>query len=96
MATAAATSSSLLCKTLSQPKSLQGRAIVCSFPHPSKPFSLVEPLAVLASSCSISPLVRKARPFDLGFVTRVVMSDLDMEQDEEGFEEGEDGFASEV
>ncbi|KAF3322937.1 ribonucleoprotein A [Carex littledalei] len=94
MATAAATSSFLLCKTLSQPKSLQGRAIVCSFPYPSKPFSLVEPLAVLASSCSISPLVRKARPFDLGFVTRVVMSDLDMEQDEEG-EEEEDGFGSE-
>jgi hypothetical protein len=95
MATTAATSSSLLFKTLSQPKSSQSRVV--SLGLPSKPFSLVEPLTVLASSCSISPLVRKARPFELGFVTRVVMSDLEMEQDEEGFEEDEDsGFASEV
>lgn len=51
---------------------------------------------MLASSCSVSPLVRKARPFELGFVTRAVMSDLEMEQDEEGFEEDEDlGFSSE-
>ncbi|KAJ4793562.1 31-kDa RNA binding protein [Rhynchospora pubera] len=88
MATAAATSSSLFSKTIPQAKPSQVRILASSVSLPSKPFSLEKQLSVLASSCSVWPLFRRVRPFELGFVTRVVFSDLEVEQ-----EEGEDGEA---
>ncbi|KAJ1699526.1 hypothetical protein LUZ63_008038 [Rhynchospora breviuscula] len=88
MATAPAASSSLFSKTTPQAKPSQVRILASSVSLPSKPFSLEKQLSVLASSCFVSPLFRRARPFELGFVARVVFSDLETEQ-----EEGEDGEA---
>ncbi|KAJ3700030.1 hypothetical protein LUZ61_003735 [Rhynchospora tenuis] len=94
MATAATASSSLLAKTIPLAKPSQVRTLASSLSFPSKPFSLEKQLSVLASSCSVSPLFRSVRPFELGFVARVVFSDLEMEQEDgEGLDYGsEDSY----